>query len=83
MEGTDDPSFYTIQGQDTEFPDKLDELELELVSPNSGTFYITKVAPGAWNVGVQGTASLMDMLYYEQNYCRTKNFKAFDFRVRL
>ena len=51
---TDNSSFYQIKGEDREFPNTMDKLELELESPDSGTFYFTKVSPGVWDVGVQG-----------------------------
>ena len=55
-EETDNPSFYTIKGEDTEFPDTMDDLKLELISPDpdSGPFYFTKKSAGVWDVGVRG-----------------------------
>ena len=52
-EETDDPAFTQIKGNDAEFPDTMDDLTLEL--KDSDNFYITKVSPGVWNVGVQGS----------------------------
>ena len=55
-EETNNASFYQIKGEDTEFPDTMDDLELELLSPDpdSGPFYFTKLSPGVWDVGVRG-----------------------------
>ena len=53
-EEADNSSFYRIKGQDTEFPETIEDLQLELVPPSSGPFYITKVSAGVWDLGVKG-----------------------------
>ena len=55
-EEKENPSFYTIKGEDTEFPDTMDDLKLELISPDpdSGPFYFTPKSAGVWDVGVRG-----------------------------
>ena len=53
-EETNNASFYQIKGEDTEFPDTMDDLKLELLSPDPGPFYFTKLSPGVWDVGVRG-----------------------------
>ena len=70
-EETDNSSLYRIKGEDTEFQDTIEDLQLELVSPSSGPFYITTVSAGVWDLGVKG--------------CKTINEPkiSFFYRVRL